>query len=224
MTTPAMPYSRAGHSAPRAFPTQGQLTLGLLDVLAERPRGPKAIADELARRFDIPADARHARVAIEGGRRTVNALDRHVRFALLKARTLKLVQSPERDLWALTPAGEKGLRTAARSVVITVITAARGVGLWGYAEDAAAILDDASVALLLTSPPYPLMGQPKTYGNLPDRAHVDWLVRVIEAYLPKIDPMGSVVLNVGDVVGVAAAYGSNLLRRGARQLRAPETR
>jgi hypothetical protein len=183
----------------RAFPTQGQLTLGLLDVLREKPRGPKALADELAIRFDVTPEARQARVPIRNGRETVNALDRHVRFALLKARVLRLVESPERNLWVLTPAGEKGLRTASRGVVITLITGAHGVGVWGYAEDAAALLDDGSVSLLLTSPPYPLMGRPKIYGNLPDREHVEWLLRVIEAYLPKIDARGSIVLNLGDV-------------------------
>ncbi|MGI8545972.1 MAG: DNA-methyltransferase [Gemmatimonadaceae bacterium] len=181
-----------------AFPTQGQLTLGLLDVLHEKPRGPKSLADELARRFDVPSELREARVPIRGGRETVNALDRHVRFALLKARAMRLVESPERNLWVLTPAGEKGLRSATPGVVITLITGARGVGLWGYAEDAAALLDDESVALLMTSPPYPLL-RPKAYGNLDEREHVEWLVRIIERYLRKMDKQASIVLNLADV-------------------------
>jgi site-specific DNA-methyltransferase (cytosine-N4-specific) len=179
------------------MPTQGQLTLSLLDVLAEKPRGPKALADELARRSDVSPEVRNARVTIDGGRRTVNSFDRHVRFALLKARALKLVESPSRNLWTLTPKGENGLRTATRGVVITLITGEHGIGLWGYAEDAAALLDDGSVALLLTSPPYPLLTQ-KTYSNLPEREHTEWLVRMIERYMPKIDKQGSIVLNVAD--------------------------
>ncbi len=182
----------------KAIPTQGQLTLSLLDVLAEKPCGPKALADELARRSEVSPDVRNARVTIDGGRRTVNSFDRHVRFALLKARALKLVESPSRNLWNLTAKGENGLRTATRGVVVTIITGEHGIGLWGYAEDAAALLDDGSVALLMTSPPYPLLTQ-KTYSNLPEGEHVEWLVRMVERYMRKLDNRGSIVLNVADV-------------------------
>jgi len=65
------------------------------------------------------------------------------------------------------------------------------------AEDLAGLLDDESVQLFCSSPPFPL-NRRKCYANQhPARAHVEWLLRLVERFLPKLAPEGSLVLEVG---------------------------
>jgi site-specific DNA-methyltransferase (cytosine-N4-specific) len=57
-------------------------------------------------------------------------------------------------------------------------------------------LPDGSVNLVMTSPPFPLQRQ-KEYGNLAEREHVDWLVGMCAAVLPKLAADGSMVIDLG---------------------------
>ncbi len=57
-------------------------------------------------------------------------------------------------------------------------------------------LDDESVNLVMTSPPFPLL-RPKAYGNEDQSGYVDWLAGFAEKIMPKLATDGSFVIDLG---------------------------
>ena len=57
-------------------------------------------------------------------------------------------------------------------------------------------LEDNSVDLMITSPPFALQRQ-KAYGNLTGEEYVDWLCQFMEKMMPKLKDTGSIVLDLG---------------------------
>lgn len=57
-------------------------------------------------------------------------------------------------------------------------------------------LEDGSVALAITSPPFALL-RPKAYGNEVEDAYLDWLIRFAHALQPKLAEDGSFVIDMG---------------------------
>jgi DNA modification methylase len=78
----------------------------------------------------------------------------------------------------------------------TLYTTPLGRALVGRAEDALAQLEPASVDLIVTSPPFPLLRE-KEYGNLDDSAHVEWLVSLGPLVSRVLRDTGSFVLDLG---------------------------
>lgn len=113
--------------------------------------------------------------------------------------------SPERwrrNLWELTLAGKEGLRNCKPGIIITVFTTNLGTALLAEAETAVQFIQDRSIHLILTSPPYPLITQ-KAYGNRDPRAYVDWLTELAASWKQKLADTGSLVLNLADVFNPA---------------------
>lgn len=183
----------------KAFPSQAQLTLPLMDELRSQggAAAPAAVCDALAERFEIPADLRDER-RICGGQE-VNIWNRHVRWARQKAKLLGLIDGRERSIWRLSEKGADVLENANPGVVVTVYETPYGMALWAEAESAVSYVEDASIRLLLTSPPYPLLNRKRYAGQHDTKAHVDWLFRVFSLWKQKLASNGSMVVNLGDV-------------------------
>lgn len=57
-------------------------------------------------------------------------------------------------------------------------------------------LENCSVDLFITSPPYPLIN-PKEYGNESQDKYNDWLLEFVKSMIPKLKPTGSIVIDFG---------------------------
>lgn len=57
-------------------------------------------------------------------------------------------------------------------------------------------LEDQSVDLFITSPPYPLIN-PKEYGNESQDKYNDWLLEFVKLMIPKLKLTGSIVIDFG---------------------------
>lgn len=175
---------------------QGQLLLPLLDAL-ETCGGAAAPGDV----YPVMAESlgvRDPERQIDGGKGgQVNAFARDVRWARQRAKLEGLIDSPSPGMWRLTGKGNKALREARPGVVVTVFTSESGVALWARCEDALRYVDDASVQLIFTSPPYALQRK-KAYGNKDSRSYVDWMTDLVAAQREKLTADGSLVLNLGD--------------------------
>jgi hypothetical protein len=180
------------------YPSQLELQLPLLHVLAESggEATSRSVQDRLAERFSLPGHLRTATVEVAPGKR-VNRWGRHVRWAQQRARLAGYIVSPGAGVWRLSRSGQQALGNQHRGTVVTVAVTAYGVLLWAHAEDLADVLDEGSVQLLCSSPPFPLNRRKRYANQLPARKHVEWLVRLVERYLPKLAPDGSIVLEVG---------------------------
>src|SRR4051794_3840699 len=75
-------------------------------------------------------------------------------------------------------------------------TTAWGAAYCGDAQELLAELPDASINLVITSPPFALQRQ-KAYGNKEQHEYVDWLAGFASLVLRKLRDDGSFVLDLG---------------------------
>ena len=77
-------------------------------------------------------------------------------------------------------------------------------------------LEDESVSLFMTSPPFALL-RPKEYGNLDEAQYVDWLLGFARIAMKKLRPDGSLVVDLGGAyrrgVPVRSLYNFRVLIR-----------
>lgn len=181
-----------------AFPSQQQLLLpllGAIESLGGRAR-PRDLYDRVAADCGIP-EAERGRVIDCAGRR-YNAWERSVRWARQRAVLRGYVAGPGRDLWEITERGSAALRNIRAGAVVTVYESESGVALWAEAQAASGLIEDGSVQLILTSPPYPLLRRKAYAGQHPEAAHVEWLLDHARDWRRLLRPDGSLVLNTAD--------------------------
>jgi site-specific DNA-methyltransferase (cytosine-N4-specific) len=85
--------------------------------------------------------------------------------------------------------------------MLTIFTTNNGLMLWANCEDAVGLIDEGSVSLLLSSPPYPILRQ-KAYQRGDDhstQAWTEWMLRLCEQWAKMLTPTGSMMLNLGTV-------------------------
>lgn len=179
--------------------SQNQLILPLLEVMdaAGGRLSTPDLYEAVSKKLDVPDEVRQERIDC-GNAHEINAFERHVRWAQQRAKLMGLVEPDNRPYWRMTEKGKKSLTEAAPGLVITIFTTDRGCALWASCEDAVGMLDDGSVNLLFTSPPYPLLKE-KAYGNRAANEYVDWFLRLAEQWPKKLAKDGSIVLNLADV-------------------------
>ena len=182
---------------PRKY-KQAQYILPLLDCL-ENGGGAASTRDlyeGLAQKLDIPKEERDAREIIGG--QNVKTFEHGVRWAQQQAKARQLIAPKGKGVWELLGKGKDALHTAAPGVVITIFTTEQGIAMFGRVEEAASYIEDGSVQLIMTSPPYPLLRQ-KQYGNHSASVYLDWFVRIAEKISSKVTGDASVAINLGDV-------------------------
>lgn len=181
------------------MPTQQQFVLPLLDCLENVGGSARTgdLYDAVALKMGVSDEVRSE--TFVSGDCTYNRFEHTVRWAQQKAKALGLVAPTGRALWELTGRGKESLHRAAPGLVITIFETSKGIALFGRAEEAVAHIDDRSVRLIFTSPPYPLLRE-KEYGNKAANEYVDWLLRIAEMWPKKLTLDGSVVINLGDVM------------------------
>jgi DNA modification methylase len=185
------------------MPTWGQLMLPLLDTLAKTgPLKAKVACDTIAQDLNLHPDIRDALGSDSLGRQ-FNLFDRRLRWVRQSAVGFGFVESPQRGIWSLTQKGEEiaagknELGRIHRGTVVTLFSTNLGKFVWGYAEDIAAEIENQSVHLLFTSPPYPLHRK-KEYGNLNGANYLDWLEDLLGIHLEKLAPNGAMLINLGE--------------------------
>ncbi len=179
------------------FPTQQQIMLPLLELL--KRNGPTKAADaaaELADHFGISSKDREATVAYKGGEAKV--WDRRVRWVRQNAVLDGLSQSAGWGVWDLAERGHKSLTMAKPGVCVAVLTTDLGKVLWAEAMTAMGYIEQDSVQLILTSPPYPLNRQ-REYGGWSADNYLDSILRHFDRAKPLLTANGSLVVNLCDV-------------------------
>lgn len=181
------------------LPTQQQLLIPLLGVVKDLGgRAPtKAICDRLAEKLEIGGDDRQATVDMPSAA-GINVWDRHVRWTQQLAKAHGLICHQDK-YWELTESGDSGLKNARPGVVVTVFESAEGVAMWAEAQAAVDVIQDGSIAAIITSPPYPLIRKKDYENQMPEREHVEWLGRFFASAKPKLAHNGSLILNLGPV-------------------------
>lgn len=177
--------------------TQSQLILPLLAAMddAGGTAAPADVYGAVADSLGLSDADREARVNV--GDQRVNGFNRHVRWAMQKAKALELLENPKRGQWKVTGRGRSALREARPGVVVTIFTTDSGIALWGCVESAMRYVEPGSVDLWMTSPPYDLIAK-KAYGNLQGNDYLSWCTDVVGLMAEKTASSGSIVMNMGD--------------------------
>jgi len=175
--------------------TQSQLVLPLLGVLADAG-GTVPTRDACAGVADAVGISQVDRQK-PAANVNCSAFDRNVRWARQKLLLKGLLASPKYGLWEITGKGRNALRQARPGLVITIYEDNVGRAVWADCQDAFAELADESVQAIISSPPYPLLRQ-KSYGNLAEEQHVEWLTNLADGWRRVLKQDGSLFLNLGD--------------------------
>lgn len=179
--------------------SQSQLVLPLLESMDEAGGRvtTKALYDLVSNKIDVADDVRNHRIDC-GNAHEINTFEREVRWAQQRAKLMGLIEKDSDTFWRITQKGKDALTKATPGLVITVFTTDKGVALWASCDDGVGMIDDGSLQLIFSSPPYPLLRE-KAYGNRAANEYVDWLLRLVEKWPRKLTRDGSIVLNLADV-------------------------
>jgi len=181
------------------IPTQRQLLLPLLECLQENGgrTTPKEATEWIAEKLEIPKEVKHAFKSVKTCNR-VNLLQRQVRWTRQNAVLAGLISATTpKGIWELTEEGNSTLQNALPGVIIRIYETEQGVALWGEAESAAGILQDNSIGLIFTSPPYPLIQQ-KKYHAKTNQEYLTWLTELADSWKGLLKENGSLMLNLSD--------------------------
>jgi DNA modification methylase len=183
------------------LPTRKQLLLPLLETLAKNGGKLKSAdaVNHLAQKLDISKEIQEESTHVKEWKKTVYPWRQHVHWTRMDAVSQSLITSPERGVWELTDKGFDMLGNCTPGVIFTIFETARGQAVWATAETAVGELKDESVNLVFTSPPYPLEGNKKQYGNLTGAYYTEWLLDIASQWKRAITPDGSILLNLADV-------------------------
>lgn len=175
-----------------SYPTSTQLQLPFLELMEKGLNNVTAIYDKLANQFNLSPLLRGKKVLDN-----VSYWKRKVRWVMQDLKQKGFILKEERNFWILTEEGKAFLKNAKPGVIVTVFTTPNGESIWAECQSVLSRIEDNSVQLLLTSPPFPLT-TPKEYGNLPEAEYISWLTDICRQGHRILKEDGSFVLNLGN--------------------------
>ncbi len=182
------------------LPTHAQLEMPLLEVLREHgPMAPAKATELVADLLRLPTDVRDARKPMPGySRDGVRLLQHRLRWVRQGHVKTGLVSSDRRAVWGLTEKGEQFCHEAKPGMMVTVFTTDLGTALWAEFQSGLALLDDACVQTVVSSPPYPIIGG-RRYGTFTPDQIINLVEEMFVGLKPKLRGDGSIFLNLADV-------------------------
>lgn len=156
----------------------------------------RQVVDAVAESMQLPAEVRSARGIVSG--REVNLFARRVRWVRQDGIRRQFLSAEGYGRWQLTAPGKTYLQNIRPGFIITIYETELGRALWAEAEAAAAVIQDETINLIITSPEYPLL-KPKDYGNRTGQHYLEWLTDLAGEWKRMLVDTGSLVLNVGSV-------------------------
>lgn len=182
---------------------RGQLMLPLLATLDDL--GGEASASDviasLSDRLKVPESVRDAYAAVDCGKwgtRQRCPWRQTVHWVRMDAVAAGYIERREHGVWTLSDLGRRLLPEARPGIILTVYETPSGQVVWADAMSAAGALSDASLNLVFTSPPYPILAG-RSYGTFSEGEIVELIVRCAREWHRSLAADGSLVLNFKDV-------------------------
>lgn len=175
---------------------QGLMQLPLLEAIEEAGGSarPRDLYGEVAAKLNLAPDVRtHRR---DGGDQEYAIFDQQVRWT---RQTLvgKGLIAGERGIWELTDKGKAHLSRVNRGSVVLVYSLDDGLAFLAHAEEASGAIEPDSLSLILTSPPYPVVG--REYGKFTVPAWLEWMSGLVGLWKALLTEQGTLAINVMDV-------------------------
>lgn len=175
---------------------QSMMELPLLELLAEKGGSarPRDLYAEMAERLNLDPQAREE--TRKGGDQEYTVFDQQVRWTRQTLVAKELVAG-ERGIWELTDKGREKLTRINRGKTILVYSLDNGLAFLAHAEEAAEVIAPESVSLILTSPPYPVVG--REYGRFSVPDWLQWMSGLVGMWKNLLTEDGTLAVNLMDV-------------------------
>jgi len=179
------------------------MLLPLMETLhemgGEAPAGK--VIEALSDRFAVPEGVRNAYEPKDYGRWGVRrrcSWRQTVHWVRQDAVARGYIRKNGYGVWTLTDAGTNTLKNSVPGVILIVFETPSGQAIWTEAMTAAGALQDNSVNLLFTSPPYPVLCG-RRYGTFTEAEVIELLVGCAKDWRRGLTEDGSLILNLKDV-------------------------
>jgi site-specific DNA-methyltransferase (cytosine-N4-specific) len=126
-----------------------------------------------------------------------NLFYRRVRWVQQSLKKRSLVLRTGKNAWELSTHRKIELRSIGAAQSVIAMSTSLGIAIWGKSEVIGRDVIDEPVHLILSSPPYPLKVA-RAYGNPVIDEYIDFLSMVLEPWIDKLAPGGSIALNVSN--------------------------
>lgn len=126
-----------------------------------------------------------------------NLFYRRVRWVQQSLKKRSLVLRTGKNAWELSGKRKIELRSIGAAQSVIAMSTSLGIAIWGKSEVIGRSVIDEPVHLILSSPPYPLKVA-RAYGNPAIDEYIDFLTMVIEPWIDRLAPGGSIALNVSN--------------------------
>lgn len=131
----------------------------------------------------------------------VSTTKRRIRWHQQTLRALGIIERVDgrRGVWRVTEKGRRSeLTPAPPRVSMLAFDTDLGAAIWGACETVFGRLTD-SVAVCITSPPYPI-ASPRAYGGPTPGQWIDFICRALEPIVRRLLPGGTIAVNLGNDV------------------------
>jgi len=175
---------------------QSLIMTPLIETLAEMGGSarPKDVYDQVADRIGVDPVIRKDVRQCQGQR--YKYFDQQVRWARQSAVGEGLIAG-ERGIWRLTEKAYNRLEKQQTGTAVLIYSTNDGAAFWARAEDASEFVDNGSVKLLLTSPPYPVVD--REYGRMSVPEWLEWMHHLTGIWKNLISDDGTIIVNTMDV-------------------------
>lgn len=175
---------------------QSMIELPLLQALADKGGAarPRDIYGEIAERLNLEPEARET--TRKGGDQEYRVFDQQVRWTRQTLVAKELVAG-ERGIWELTDKGREKLTRVNRGKAVLIYSLDDGLAFLAHAEEAAEVIAPESVSLILTSPPYPVVG--REYGRFSVPDWLQWMSGLVGMWKNLLTEDGTLAVNLMDV-------------------------
>lgn len=184
------------------LPTQKQLLLPLLETLSDLggsvrcDTAIRAVSDRLGVPTAIVDDFQVVNFDRWGTRKR-SAWRQTVHWVRMNAVTRGLIERSSDGFWTITAAGEDILHNCKPGLILVVYETPNGEAVWAEAITAAASLQENSVQLVFSSPPYPILNGRK-YGKVSEAEVIELTMKCARHWHNALTQSGSLVLNFKD--------------------------
>lgn len=175
---------------------QSMIELPLLQVLEEKGGAarPRDLYGDIAERLNLDPDVRDE--TRTGGDQQYAVFDQQVRWTRQTLVAKELIAG-ERGIWELTDKGREKLTRVRRGKAVLVYSLDDGLAFLAHAEEAAEVIERDSLSLILTSPPYPVVG--REYGRFSVPEWLSWMSGLVGMWKDLLRDDGTIAVNLMDV-------------------------
>lgn len=175
---------------------QSMIEMPLLEAIenAGGAARPRDLYEEVAERLNLDPDVRTEKR--ECADQAYRIFDQQVRWTR-QTLVAKGLVAGERGVWELTDKGRDKLTRVERGKVILIYSLDDGLAFLAHAEEASGAIEKQSLSLILTSPPYPVVG--REYGRFTVPEWLSWMSGLVGLWRDLLREDGTLAVNLMDV-------------------------